>query len=132
MVFPSDNLKRYLKMLNTKQPDGRYRAIGYNNEVRLLYPLLLNTMFIDLVNKCEFDGDVDLVRKFIETNTNICSYDEFCKILDEVYNGNISFAKDVQEKKMDKINRHVENINKIKSVVMSVKESLDCPVLKKV
>ena len=128
----NNNLKRYLKMLNTKQPDGRYRAIGYNNEVRLLYPLLLNTMFIDLVNKCEFDGDVDLVRKFIETNTNICSYDEFCKILDEVYNGNISFAKDVQEKNMDKINRHVENINKIKSAVMSIKESLDCPVLKKV
>ena len=128
----NNNLKRYLKTLKTRQPDGRYRAIGYNNEVRLLYPLLLNDMFITLVNQCEFDGNIDLVRKFIETNTDICSYDDFCKILDEVYNENISFAKDVQEKNMDKINSHVENINKIKSVVMSIKENLDCPVLKKV
>ena len=44
----------------------------------------------------------------------------------------IFFAKYVQEKNMDKINRHVENINKIKSVVMSIKENLDCSVLKKV
>lgn len=128
----NNNLRRYLRNLGTKQPDGRYRAIGYNNEVRLLYPLLLNDMFINLVNQCEFDGNIDLVRKFIETNTDICSYDDFCKILDEVYNENISFAKDVQEKNMDKINRHVENINKIKSVIMSIKENLDCPVLKKV
>lgn len=128
----NNNLKRYLKILKTKQPDGRYRAIGYNNEVRLLYPLLLNDMFINLVNQCEFDGNINLVRKFIETNTDICSYDDFCKILDEVYKGNIAFANDVQEKNMDKINKHVENINKIKSVVMSIKENLDCPVLKKV
>ena len=128
----NSNLKRYLKSLVTKQPDGRYRAIGYNNEVRLLYPLLLNDMFINLVNQCEFDGNLDLVKNFIETNTDICSYDDFCKILDEVYKENIFFAKYVQEKNMDKINRHVENINKIKSVVMSIKENLDCSVLKKV
>ena len=128
----NSNLKRYLKRLGTKQPDGRYRAIGYNNEVRLLYPLLLNDMFINLVNQCEFDGNLDLVKNFIETNTDICSYDDFCKILDEVYKENNFFAKYVQEKNMDKINRHVENINKIKSVVMSIKENLDCSVLKKV
>lgn len=128
----NSNLKRYLKSLGTKQPDGRYRAIGYNNEVRLLYPLLLNDMFINLVNQCEFDGNLDLVKNFIETNTDICSYDDFCKILDEVYKENNFFAKYVQEKNMDKINRHVENINKIKSVVMSIKENLDCSVLKKV
>ena len=54
------------------------------------------------------------------------------KFYDKVYKENIFFAKYVQEKNMDKINRHVENINKIKSVVMSIKENLDCSVLKKV
>ena len=46
-------------------------------------------MFINLVNQCEFDGNLDLVKNFIETNTDICSYDDFCKILDEVYKENI-------------------------------------------
>ena len=39
----------YLNSIKTSQPDGRYRAIGYNSEVRLLYPLLVNEMFIHLI-----------------------------------------------------------------------------------
>lgn len=125
-------LSNYLKTLKTKQPDGRYRAIGYNNEVKLLYPLLLNEMFINLVNQCEFDGNIELVKKFIENNCNSCSYDEFCKILDEIFEENYTFMKDIEEKNMDKVEKHIENINKIKSAVIEIRENIDCPVLKKV
>ena len=44
----NNNLKRYLDSLKTSQPDGKYRAIGYNSEVKLLYPLLLKFIISQL------------------------------------------------------------------------------------
>lgn len=118
------NLRLYLNSIKTSQADGKYRAIGYNSEVRLLYPLLLNEMFVDLVNQHQFDGEINIVKDFIESNTGICSYEEFCQLLDMIHDGNSRYSADSPENDMDFIHTHIDNIGKVKSVVLDVKSKI--------
>lgn len=118
------NLRSYLNSINTSQPDGKYRAIGYNSEVRLLYPLLLNEMFINLVNQRQFDGKISIVKDFIENNTDICNYKDLCHLLDEVYNGNGRYALEIQNNNMDFVHNHIDNIKKAKSIVLDIESKI--------
>ncbi len=120
----NNNLRLYLNSIKTSQADGKYRAIGYNSEVRLLYPLLLNEMFINLVNQHQFDGEISIVKDFIESNNDICNYEDLCQLLDEVYNGNGKYPLEVQNNNIDFIHNHIENIKKAKSIVLNIESKI--------
>lgn len=120
----NNNLRSYLNSIKTSQPDGRYRSIGYNSEVRLLYPLLLNEMFINLVNNHQFDGNINLVKEFIESNSNMCSYDELCELLDSIYNGNARYQLEAKNNNSEFIGAHINNINKIKSIIIDIQKNI--------
>lgn len=120
----NNNLRKYLDSIKTSQPDGRYRAIGYNYEVKLLYPLLVNEMFIDLINQHQFDGEISIIKDFIESNNDICNYQDLCYLLDDVYNGNIKYATEVKNNNVDFVNVHINNINKVKSIVLDIESKI--------
>ncbi len=120
----NNNLKSCLNSLKTSHADGKYRALGYNSEVRLLYPLLLNEMFINLVNQHQFDGEISIVKNFIESNTDICNYEDFCKLLDKVYDGNERYSSAVQNNNIDFVHNHIENIKKTKSIVLDIENKI--------
>jgi len=120
----NNNLRSYLNSIKTSQTDGKYRAIGYNSEVRLLYPLLLNEMFINLVNQHQFDGEISIVKDFIESNNDICNYEDLCQLLDEVYNGNGRYPLEVQNNNIDFVHNHIENIKKAKSIVLDIESKI--------
>ena len=120
----NNHLRSYLNSIKTSQPDGRYRAIGYNSEVRLLYPLLVNEMFIHLINQHQFDGEINIVKEFIENNTDICSYQDLCDLLDEVYNGNRKYISGVQNNNIDFIHNHINHIHKAKSIVLDIESKI--------
>lgn len=114
------NLRLYLNSIKTSQPDGKYRAIGYNPEVRLLYPLLLNEMFVNLVNQHQFDGEIDIVKDFIDRNTDICNYQDLCQLLDIIHSGNEKYNLEVQNGNTEFIQNHILNIQKAKSIVLDI------------
>lgn len=120
----NNNLKRYLDSLKTSQPDGKYRAIGYNSEVKLLYPLLLNEMFIGLINQHQFDGEISLIKKFIDDNNNICNYEQLCKLLDAIYNNNTKYPQEVKNNNVDFVHKHISDINYAKSIVLDINKNL--------
>ena len=120
----NNNLKRYLDSLKTSQPDGKYRVIGYNFEVKLLYPLLLNETFINLINQHQFDGEISLIKEFIEDNSNICNYDQLCKLLDAIYNNNIKYPQEVRKNNVDFVYKHINDINYAKSIVLDINNTL--------
>lgn len=120
----NNHLRSYLNSIKTSQPDGRYRAIGYNSEVRLLYPLLVNEMFIHLINQHQFDGEINIVKEFIENNTDICSYQDLCDLLDEVYNGNRKYISEVQNNNIDFVHNHINYIHKAKSIVLDIESKI--------
>ena len=120
----NNNLKRYLDSIKTGQPDGKYRAIGYNSEVKLLYPLLINEMFINLINQHQFDGEIGLIKEFIETNTSICNYEQLCELLDTIYNNNGKYPQEVKNNNIDFVHNHINSINYAKSIVLDINKSL--------
>lgn len=120
----NSNLRTYLNSIKTSQLDGRYRAIGYNSEVRLLYPLLVNEMFINLINQHQFDGKISIIKDFIESNTDICNYEDLCYLLDDVYNGNEKYASEVKNNNIDFVHNHINNINKAKSIVLEIESKI--------
>lgn len=120
----NNNLRRFLDTLKTSHTDGRYRAIGYNFEVRLLYPLLLNEMFINLVNQHQFDGDIDLIKQFINKSTQKCSYEQFCELLDTISINNGKYAEAVKNDNSSFVQKHISDINSAKSIVLDINKSL--------
>ena len=118
------NLKNYVDSIKTRQPDGKYYPIGYTSEVRLMYPLLLNSTFLNLVDQHEFDGDISVVRSFIEKNTDLCDYLEFCELLDTVFNGNGNYSKAIQQNNVDFVNKHINRINKVKKIVLDLNKNI--------
>ena len=120
----NDNLRLFLNSIKTSQSDGKYRTIGYNSEVKLLYPLLLDEMFVHLVNHHQFDGKISIVKSFIESNTDICDYQTLCNLLDDVYNGNRKYSLEVENKNIDFIRNHISNVNTVKSIVLDIKSKI--------
>ncbi len=118
------NLKTYLNSIKTSQPDGKYVAIGYFYEVRLLYPLLLNELFLNLINTHQFDGKIDIVKDFFNRNTTICNYEQFCELLDTIYNNNLIYPQEVQKNNTFFEQKHINDINYAKSVVLDINKSL--------
>ena len=120
----NNNLKRYLDSLKTNQTDGKYRAIGYNSEVKLLYPLLLNEIFINLINQHQFDGEISLIKEFIGKNSNICNYEQLCELLDTIYNDNVKYPQEAKNNNIDFVHEHINNINYAKSIVLDINKTL--------
>lgn len=120
----NNSLNAYLNSVNTSQFDGRYRAIGYNSEVKLLYPLLLNEEFVRIVDKYEFNGEISIIKSFIEDNTSICNYEYFSSLLDKVFENNCKYVQEVENNNVDFIKHHIEDISEVKMVVMDISKSL--------
>lgn len=120
----NNHLRTYLNSIKTSQPDGRYRAIGYHSEVKLLYPLLANEMFIHLMNQHQFDGKISIVKNFIENNTDICSYQELCDLLDEIYVGNGKYPEEVKNNNMAFVYQHMDRVKKAKSIVLDIRNKI--------
>lgn len=127
----NSTLNRYLSKVRTGQKDGRYRAIGYHNEIKLWYPLLLSEQFIDLVNQHQFDGQIDIIKKFIESNTNLCNYDELSILTDTIYNDNCKYNKELEKNNIDFLNKHINNIKKEKEIILDLKHNIDVKSLVK-
>lgn len=120
----NNNLKRYLNSIITNQPDGKYRAIGYNLEVKLLYPLLLNEMFINLINQHQFDGEIGLIKEFVDNNTSLCNYEQLCELLNIIYSNNKRYLQMAENNDIDFVYEHINNINYVKSIVLDINKSL--------
>lgn len=118
----NSHLRCYLNTLKTDQPDKRYRSIGYHSEVRLLYPLLLNEMFISITDQHQFDGEIDIIKEFINYNNDICSYQDFIQLLDRIYNDNNRYKLEAENNNMDFVQTHMNNINKVKSIVLNINQ----------
>lgn len=116
----NNNLDSYLRSIKTSQPDGKYRAIGYNSEVRLLYPLLLNETFLNLVNQHQFDGKINLIKDFININSSRCNYEHFSGLLDTIYCDNTKYPFEVENNNFDFVTNHVNNINSVKEIVLDI------------
>lgn len=117
-------LKAYLNTLKTDQSDGRYKSISYTSEVKLLYPLLLNKKFINLVNSHQFDGNISIIKELIEKNTDLCDYLSFCQLLDDIYSCNKRYPSEVQNKNIDFIQKHINNIGKVKSIIFDINKNM--------
>lgn len=120
----NNSLNAYLNSINTSQPDGRYRAIGYNPEVKLLYPLLLNEEFIRVVDRHEFNGEISIIKSFIEDNTSICNYEYFSSLLDNIFENNCKYVQEVENNNVDFIKHHIEDISEVKRIVTDISKSL--------
>ncbi len=117
----NNKVKLYLDTLKTAQADERYRAIGYNTEVRLLYPLLLNEEFINLVNKCQFYGNINLVKEFLESNIGTYTYNEFCKMLDDIFELEGEYIQNINSKDTEKF---VKLIKEVKEIIIEMNKKL--------
>ncbi len=117
-------LVKYLQTLKTSQPDGRYRPIGYDLEIKLLYPLLTNEIFINSVDQHSFDGDIEIVKGLINANTSLSSYNEFCELLDVVSTETAQYQDKVSENDFDFINQYVENVTQAKRIVVDLKNNI--------
>lgn len=126
MKYDIDNahLKMYLKTLKTKHEDDVYRAFGYHFDVKLLYPLLLEPMFVDFVSEHEFVGDIDLVKEFINKLTDKIDYEHFIELLDIININNAAYDQAIQMGKIDFVSEHTANIKTAKDIVMDMKKNL--------
>lgn len=121
----NSSLRSYLASIKTSQPDGRYLSLGYSSEVRLLYPLLLNEMFINLVNQHQFDGDIDIVKEFVNINTDLCDFQEFSQLLDYVSSNNSKYPEEAKNGNLEFVQMHAKNIGKVKSIVLDLRKNID-------
>lgn len=119
------NLKAYLNSLHTFQSDGIYRSLGYNDMVRLLYPLLLNETFHDITNVHEFDGELSYIKSLIENNTNLCDYEKFCNLIDTIFNGNQVYQTAKAKNDLRFVESHIQNIKLLKKCVLELVKNID-------
>ena len=127
----NSTLNRYLSRVKTSQKDGRYRAIGYFNEIKLWYPILLNEQFIKIVNQHQFDGEIDIIKDFFESNTNLCNYDELSSLTDTIFDGNRKYDRAVENNNVDFIQNHIANIQREKEIILDLKKNMDVKSLVK-
>ena len=127
----NSTLNRYLSRVKTSQKDGRYRAIGYFNEIKLWYPILLNEQFINIVNQHQFDGEIDIIKDFFESNTNLCNYDELSSLTDTIFDGNRKYDRAVENNNVDFIQNHIANIKREKEIILDLKKNMDVKSLVK-
>ncbi len=125
----NSDLSKYLSSIKTKQSDGRYRAIGYNNEIKLWYPLLLNEQLIFLINRHQFDGEIDIIKEFIENNTDLCNYIELSNLTDTIYEGNRIYERELENNNIDFIKKHITNIKREKEIILDLKKNIDNKIL---
>ena len=124
----NSTINSYLSRVRTSQNDGRYRSIGYHDEIKLWYPLLLSKQFIDLVNEHQFDGQIDIIKEFFENNTNLCNYNELSSLTDTIYNGNSNYTKELEKNNIDFLNEHIK---REKDIILDLRKNIDAKSLVK-
>ena len=107
----NQSLKSYLNSIKSNE---QYKSLGYKQEVELLSPLLTNQTFINTINIHEFDGEISIVKNLFENSTEICNYKDFCNLLDDIY----------QDNRKHKLENNT-NINKLKAIVLDIKNNLE-------
>lgn len=119
-TITNPNIRKYLDTLKVSQTDGRYRSIGYNTEVRLLYPILLQESFITIVNNHQFTGEIERIKEFIGTYTDKVDYNELCELLDSIYTNNSLYPSEVEKKNLEFIQSHIREIKRAKEIVLDI------------
>lgn len=127
----NSSLNRYLSRIRTSQEDGRYRSIGYFNEIKLWYSLLSSNQFIEIVNEHQFDGQIDIIKEFIENNTSLCNYNELSSLTDIISIGNSRYDDALESNDIDYIKEHIKNIKKEKAIILDLKTNIDAKSLVK-
>lgn len=117
-------LNSYVNTIVTAQKDGKYRSIGYQPEVQLFYPLLMNKTFLNTIDHHQFDGEICFVQSMIERNTDLCDYPSLCMLLDTVHEGNNQYKREQQAGNIDFIQEHIQNINKVKKIVLDLTKNI--------
>lgn len=117
-------LRNYLNSLKSKQEDEAYRSLGYELEVNLCAPLLLLPIFCNLTNNHQFDGEIEIIKNFININTVLSDYSNFCNLLDTISIDNGSYEKEVANNNVDFINKHIENVNKAKAIILDLRKNI--------
>lgn len=120
----NNDLRKYLESLKSEQKDQKYRALGYELEVNLCAPLLLSSMFCNLTNNHQFDGEIGIVKNFININTDLCDYLAFCNLLDKINEGNMRYEKEVANNNVDFVNEHIMNVKKAKAIILDLRKNI--------
>lgn len=118
------DLRRYIQSLKSEQVNGKYRAFGYELEVNLCAPLLLSPMFCNLTNNHQFDGEIEIVKNFININTDLCDYLTFCNLLDTISKDNIEYEKAIANNNVDFVNNHITNIERAKAIILDLRKNI--------
>lgn len=118
------NLSRYVKSIKTAHEDNVYRAIGYHEDVKLFYPLLKSEMFIDLVNQHQFDGEIDIIKEFMESLTDKIDYLNFCSLLDTINENNPRYPNAVLSGDMEFVQKHANDIYTAKGIILDMQKTL--------
>lgn len=123
------NLREYLNTIKTSQQDQKYRALGYNSEIRLMYPLLLNDTFFSLVNEKSFTGELEEFKELISNTSTEISYETFCLQLDAFHNASEKYKRLsksgeilTEEDKMFAAS-YINNINQLKQTILAINNS---------
>ncbi len=118
------NIHRYVQSIKTVHKDNIYRAIGYHEDVKLLFPLLQSQMFIDLVNQRQFDGEIEVIKSFMESLTAKMDYLSFVNLLDKININNPQYPQAVEEGNMDFVMEHANDVYNAKEVILDMKKNL--------
>jgi len=121
----NNNLKRFLDLLTISHPDKIYVASAYLLEIKLLNPLLMCDLFINLVNQHQFDGEIVIIKEFIEHNIDACNYEQFCELLDTIYRNNKQYPQEVQNSNLDFVYNHIKDVKRAKSVILELRKNID-------
>lgn len=120
----NNNLKRYVKSIMTAHEDNVYRAIGYHEDVKLFYPLLKSEMFIDLVNRHQFDGEIDIIKEFMESLTDKIDYVNFCNLLDTVNINTLGYAQAREVGDIEFCEKYINHVLQTKDIIWDMHKSL--------
>lgn len=92
--------------------------------IRLFFPLLINKTLFDLVNYHQFDGQIQIIKNFIENNSNLCSYEELNDLIDQIFSDNNQYEVKKQKNDMDFIASHIKNIQIVKKIVLDINRNI--------
>ena len=116
-------LNGYLETLNTNQSDKIYRTLSYNNEVKLLYPLLKNETFINLVNTHEFDGNITLIKDYINNFSTISNYEELSNLMDYFFDNYLNYQDALKNNNNEFLDEYISVIANIKNIVIDIENN---------
>lgn len=79
---------------------------------------------INIVAQHQYDGDLDVIKTMIDSNTTQCRCLEFCELLDSILDGNKKYEEAICYNDLEFIQQHIEQIQKVKSIVLELNKKI--------